>query len=149
MRGLQRGTPAFTLALQVPGLREARAIDPHNLVADFEASVLDRAGHAVIGAGVGEREQVPARLEHSQRRLPHHDVERDAGTVPSPAHEIQLVRRISDDAVDRALGQAGQRVPTVAQVQRGWPDLFDVGHAASASVLTTCAVKEFRSMSGT
>ena len=71
----------------VQRLRKALAIRPGKLIADLKASVLDRAGHAVIGASARECDAVAARLKHAKVFGPKLGVLGDVATVPLFAHE--------------------------------------------------------------
>lgn len=80
-------------------VRHAGRVHPVDLVADFEARVLDRAGEPMIGAARGERGHMPARLQDAQDILPQVHVERDACGIEAAVHETDLIRRVGDDGI--------------------------------------------------
>ena len=77
----------------------AACVHPVDLVADFEARVLDRAGEPMIGAARAERGHMPARLQDAQDILPQVHVERDACGIEAAVHETDLIRRVGDDGI--------------------------------------------------
>lgn len=89
-------------------LKDIFTEDPHDLITDFEASVLDRAGHTVVSAAAAEREEVAAWFQDAQALFPELHVVRDAGPVPALSHEAQLVGRVGDDRVDAVVGEGGK-----------------------------------------
>lgn len=74
----------------------AACVHPVDLVADFEARVLDRAGEPMICAAGGKRGHVPSRLQDAQNVLPQDYVECDARRIEAQVHETDLVRRVGD-----------------------------------------------------
>ena len=77
----------------------AGRVHPVDLVADFEARILDGACQPMIGAAGRERRHMPARLQDAQDILPQVHVERDACGIEAAVHETDLIRRVGDDGI--------------------------------------------------
>lgn len=80
-------------------VRHAACVHPVDLVADFEARILDRAGEPMVRAARGERGNMPARLQDAQDILPQVHVERDACGIEAAVHETDLIRWVGDDGI--------------------------------------------------
>lgn len=85
---------------------KSRGVHPRNHVPNLKPRILDAHGHAVLGPGASERQQVAARLEYAQALSPYFH----AGhvVVPALAHEAQAIRRVGDNGVDAAVRHAAQ-----------------------------------------
>ena len=132
----------------VVGLRKPAAIVPSNHIAHFKARVLDRHGHAVIGARPAKRDEMPARLEHAQHFRPRFSLKGDVAAIPRLAHEAlagafinarrtiglggrrvagakalhdrrQMVRRIAGARIHAVVGQLAQPLAHVANKDEG------------------------------
>jgi hypothetical protein len=113
-------------------------------VADFESGEAYREAHEVRGAGRGERQQMPAGLQHAQAFVPRGG--RGHEPVPGTAHEAAApivgdvgavageprgqgfgddavvevgkpVGRVADDGVDAGVGDGGEDVQHFAEVE--------------------------------
>jgi hypothetical protein len=117
---------------------------PWHHVADLESGILDRASHAVIGPGCGKRQQMTARLEHSQAFGPQLDAVRNVAPVPNLAHKSlvadpvptvrhfrivlagvatarnlrQVIGWIGDDGIYAGVAYAAHDLQAVAQMGR-------------------------------
>ena len=109
----------------VEALREAAAVHPQQHVADLEASMVDGAGDAVIGAAAGERGEVAARPQDAAHRLPRLRIGGDAGLVPALTHEAQLVGRIGHRGVEMVRREPRHHLAAIAEDQRVRPDRLD------------------------
>ena len=98
-------------------VRHAACVHPVDLVADFEARILDRAGEPMIGAARGERGHMPSRLQHAQDIGPQGDVERDARRIESQVHETDLIRRVRDHRIHAVVRQHGDEVAAIPRHQ--------------------------------
>ena len=90
-------------ARQVVALGKSRAVQPADLIPDLKPGILDRAGHAVIGACAREGDQVAAGLQDAQHIGPQLRAESDVAAVPLLAHEAARHFLIWADALSRHL----------------------------------------------
>src|SRR5579885_1671370 len=114
MGGFERRSPSFVRAVEIVRLRKTRSVDPHNLIADLKARVLNLQDTPVLGARAEERHQVPARLNQLEAFCPKRRVR--YVIVPRALHERDAVGRVRHDTVHR--GKRGKYVPAIGLVER-------------------------------
>ena len=88
-------TPTYCSAaviVHVVTFWESARVNPGDHVADFKPGVFDPHGHPVLGARASERQQVAARLEHSQALCP----DFNAGHIAVPLMTHKSASAVSD-----------------------------------------------------
>ena len=100
----------------VQAFREPTSVEPHHAVPYLEPGVLDGARQPVERAGASKCEQVTARFQHPQG----FDPKRNTWHAVSPllSHELQTIRRIGHDRMDRAFIHRTHNIAAVASVDR-------------------------------
>ena len=133
---LQGSTAPFA----VVALGKAAAVQPADLVAHLKPGIFNGYGHAVIGAGAAEGQQVAAGLQHAQALGPGFHLKGHVTAIPGHAHEAgrhagsavrglvagaclaraallaggQVIRRVGHYAVNARINQRAQHLAAIA-----------------------------------